>query len=161
MRYPQSFLKLLLVGFLLVALPLVVALITSAIAVDRLANLSQTAVYQAVQATQSSRRLSELLTAMERSARQILILNDRSLLDAYKISRAQFEETTLQFAALPLDAAQRAELDSIVKTEQQIFDALANPALKPKTLQSQVSRFVELSTRSQALAVKSGQLIDR
>ena len=99
MRYPRSFLKLLLVGFSLVALPLIVALITSAIAVDQLANRSETAVYQAVRATQSSRRLGELLTTMERSARQIVILNDRSLLAAYEISRAQFEETTAQFAS--------------------------------------------------------------
>src|SRR5258706_16396544 len=107
MRYPRSFLKLLLVGFSLVALPLLFALITSAIAVDRLASRSQTAIYQAVQATQSSRRLSELLTSMERSARQIVILNDRELLNAYNLSRAQLEEVAAQFAALPFDAAQR------------------------------------------------------
>ncbi len=159
--YPRSFLKLLLIGFTLVALPLVVALITSAIAFDRLANRSQTAVYQAVQATQSSRRLNELLTAMERSARQIVILGDRTLLNAYKISRAQFLETATRFADLPFDAEQRADLDAIVKSEQQIFDALANPALRPATLHAQVSRFVELSSRAQAIMTKSGQLIDR
>jgi len=118
MRYPRSFLKLLLVGFSLVALPLIVALITSAIAVDQLANRSETAVYEAVRATQSSRRLGELLTTMERSARQIVILNDRSLLAAYEISRAQFEETTAQFGQLPFDADQRAELDAIIATER-------------------------------------------
>src|SRR3954466_11403813 len=123
MRYPRSFLKLLLVAFSLVALPLVVALITSAIAVDQLANRSETAVYQAVRATQSSRRLSELLTQMERSARQIVILNDRNLLGAYEISRAQFAETTAQFAALPFDGDQRGELDAIIATEQEIYDA--------------------------------------
>ena len=159
--YPRSFLKLLLVGFTLVALPLVVALITSAVAVDRLANRSQTAVYDAVQATQNSRRLSELLTAMERSARQIVILGDRSLLDPYKVSRVQFQETAAQFAALPFDAGQRADLDAIVAAEQQIFDALANPTFKPATLQAPVSRFVELASRAQAIMTKSGQLIDR
>ena len=161
MRYPRSFLKLLLAGFTLVALPLVVALITSAIAVDRLANRSQTAVYKAVQATQSSRRLSELLTTMERSARQIVILNDRSLLDAYKISRAQFEETATQLANLTSDDEQLAELDAVVQTEQQIFGALSDPALRPEALQALVSRYIELSNRAQAIMAKSGQLIDR
>lgn len=159
--HPRSFSKLLLVGFMLVALPLIAALITSAIAVDRLANRSQTAVYQAVQATQSSRRLSELLTAMERSARQIVILNDRSLLGAYKVSRAQFQEISAQFAELPFDLEQRADLGAINKTEQQIFDALTNPAIKPATLQAQVSKYIELSYRAQAITAKSGELIDR
>jgi two-component system sensor histidine kinase GlrK len=160
MSYPQSFLKLLLVAFTLVALPLVFALVTSAIAVDRLANRSQTAVYQAVQATQSSRRLSELLTAMERSARQSVILNDGSLLDAYKISRAQLAEATAQFSDLPFDAGQRAELDAIIATEQEIFDALSNTQLKPAALQAQVSRFAELANHAQSIMTKSASLID-
>ncbi len=161
MRYPRSFLELLLVGFALVALPLVFALITSAVTVDRLANQSQTAVYQAVQATQSSRRLSELLTALERNARQIVILGDRSLLDAYKMSRAQFEQTAAQFNNFPFDAQQRADLDAIVATEQEIFDALANPSLKPSVLRTEVARFVELSDRAQAIMAKSSEMIDR
>jgi len=58
--YPRSFLKLLLIGFTLVALPLIFALINNAVSVDQIANRSQRAVYQAVQATQSSRRVLEL-----------------------------------------------------------------------------------------------------
>src|ERR1035437_8182536 len=161
MGYPRSFLKLLLVGFSLVALPLIVALITSAISVDRLCRRSQTAGYQAVQATQSSRRLIELVTAMERSARQIVILNDRSLLDDYKIIRSQFEEIAAQFRNLPFDAGQRADLDAIVAIEQQIFDALANPALRPAALRAQVNRFIELSNRAQSIMTESGGIIGR
>ena len=161
MRYPRSFLKLLLAGFTLVALPLVFALVTSAIAVDRLARQSANAVYQAVRATQSSLRLSDLLTTMERTARQIVILGDRSLLNAYQISRDQFHETAAQFAGLPFDAAQRADLDAIVATEQQIFDALANRAVKPASLQAEVSKFIELSNRSQSITARSSELIDR
>jgi two-component system sensor histidine kinase GlrK len=159
--YPRSFLKLLLVGFTLIAAPLVVALITSAVAVDRLANRSQTTVYEAAQATQSSRRLIELMTAMERSARQLVILGDRSVLDAYQISRAQFLQTAAQFAGLPFDAAQRADLEAIVGQEQAIFDVLTDPAAPPEALQKQVVRFVELSARAQAIVTKSNQLIDR
>ena len=158
--YPRSFSNLLLVGFMLVALPLIAALITSAIAVDQLANRSQTAVYQAVRATQSSRRLSELLTAMERSARQIVILNDRGLLDAYNVSRAQFQDISTQLAELNFYPGQRADLGAIVKTEQQIFDALSNPAVKPAALKAQVGKYVELSNRAQDIVVKSSQLID-
>jgi two-component system sensor histidine kinase GlrK len=158
--YPRSFSKLLLVGFVLVALPLIAALITSAVAVDQLANRSQTAVYQAVRATQGSRRLSELLTAMERSARQIVILNDRGLLDAYDVSRVQFQEVSGQLAELQFDPAQRADLGAIIKTEQQIYGVLSNSAIKPVALQSQVGKFVDLSNRAQNIVAKSNQLID-
>ncbi|MGH8641319.1 MAG: hypothetical protein ACRET6_06395, partial [Burkholderiales bacterium] len=90
--YPRSFPRLLVVGFTLVALPLVFALVNNAISVDQLANRSQNAVYQAVQATQSGRRLAQMLTALERTARQMVILDDRALLDSYILSRRRFEQ---------------------------------------------------------------------
>lgn len=162
MLYPGSFLKLLLVAFTLVALPLVVALITSAIAVDQLASRSETTVYQAVRATQSSRRLNELLMLMERSARQIVILNDRNLLGAYEISRAQFEETTARFTELPFDADRRAELATIVTTEQQIYDALTHAdVLPPAALRAAVARFSEVATHAQSIMAKSAHVIDQ
>ncbi|HZN26742.1 MAG TPA: hypothetical protein VFB75_21110, partial [Burkholderiales bacterium] len=87
--YPRSFSKLLLVGFALVALPLMFALINNAISIDQLGNLSQKAVYQAVQATQNSRKLAELIPAMERVAHQMIILGDQGLLDNYEVHRKQ------------------------------------------------------------------------
>ena len=101
--YPRSFLKLLVIGFTLVALPLILALINTAVSVDQLASRSQQTVYQAVQATQSTRRLAELITTMERAARQMVILGDRSLLDAYGVAREQLTRTAQQFERLPFD----------------------------------------------------------
>ena len=85
--YPRSFSKLLFVGFALVALPLMFALVNNAISIDQLGNQSQKAVYQAVQATQSSRKLAELIPQMERAAHQMIILGDRGLLDTYRVHR--------------------------------------------------------------------------
>src|SRR4030042_249099 len=62
--YPRSFPRLLAVGFTLVALPLVFALVNNAVSVDRLANRSQNAVYRAVQATQSGRGEAGVFTAL-------------------------------------------------------------------------------------------------
>src|SRR5262249_54965132 len=118
--YPRSFPALLGAGLTLIALPLLVALVTNAISIDRLANRSQNAVYQAAQATQSSRRLAELITALERTARQIVILADRSLFDAYQANRKRLEQTVGELALLPLDAEQKRALDEIVQEEKGI-----------------------------------------
>ena len=48
--YPRSFRTLLFVGFALVAVPLMIAVVNNAISIDRLGNLSEKAVYQAAQA---------------------------------------------------------------------------------------------------------------
>lgn len=158
--YPRSFLKLLVIGFTLVALPLILALINTAVSVDQLASRSQQAVYQAVQATQSSRRLAELLTTMERTARQIVILGDRSLLDAYVVTRTQLLQTAEQVARLPFDGEQKSALDRIVRGEAEIFAALSDAGAKTPQLRKTVGSFVDLSKHAQTITARSNALID-
>jgi two-component system sensor histidine kinase GlrK len=161
LSYPRSFPRLLAVGFTLVALPLMFALVSNAVSVDRLANRSQNAVYQAVQATQSSRRLAQQLTALERTARQMEILDDRSLLDAYVASRRQFEQAVAEFANLPLDAEQKRVLDDIVRGEAAAFGALSGPGPKSLEAKAAVESFIGLSEQAQALVARSNALIGR
>jgi two-component system sensor histidine kinase GlrK len=159
--YPRSFPRLLAVGFALVALPLVFALANNAISVDQLAYRTQTAVYRAVQATQNGRRLAELLTALERTARQIVILDDRSLLDAYALGRRQFEQAVAELASLQLDDERKSALDDIVRGEAEIYAVLSGPSPRDAGLEAAVERFVQLSDRAQTIVSRSNTLIDR
>jgi two-component system sensor histidine kinase GlrK len=161
LQYPRSFLKLLAIGFTLVALPPVFALVNSAISIDQLANRSQQAVYRAVLATQSSRRLAELLTAMERSARQMVILDDRALLEGYMLSRRQFLATANEFNALPFDSDQKQALDAVVRGEEALFAVLSDPAAPSERLAKAVEGFVELGLHAQVITLRSNELIDR
>ena len=158
--YPRSFPRLLLTGFALVALPLIFALINNAVSVDQLANRSQNAVYLAVQATQNGRRLAQQLNALERTARQMVILGDQSLLDNYAANRRQFEQVAAEFANLPLDAEQKRALDDIVRGESAIFAALYEAAPKNLALKAAVEGFVVLSERAQAIVSRSNTQID-
>src|SRR5689334_6184951 len=139
--YPRSFLKLLVIGFSLVALPLIFALINNAVSVDQIANRSQRAVHQAVQATQGSHRLGEILNTMERTARQIVILGDQSMLGSYDIARANLESTAAQFVRLPFDSEQRAALDEILRGEAEIHAVLSDANATPQRLSEAVERF--------------------
>jgi two-component system sensor histidine kinase GlrK len=159
--YPRSFPRLLAVGFTLVALPLVFALLNNAVTVDRFANRSQNAVYQAVQATQSGRRLAQQLTALERTARQMVILDDRSLLDTYAANRRQFDQAVGEFANLPLDADQTRALEDIVRGEAAVFSALSGAGPKSPEARAAVESFILLSEQAQALVARSNALIDR
>lgn len=159
--YPRSFLKLLVIGFTLVALPLIFALVNTAVSVDKLASQSEQTVYQAVQATQSSRRLAEVLTSMERTARQMVILGDRSLLDAYGVAREQLIRTAKQFARLPFDIEQKRALDRIVRGEEEIYNVLSDPSATPAKLAETVRRFVDLAAEARIINMRSNALIDR
>jgi two-component system sensor histidine kinase GlrK len=159
--YPRSFSTLLFVGFALIALPLMIALINNAISIDRLGNLSQKAVYQAVQATQSSRKLAEVIPAMERAAHQMLILGDRSLLDTYRVHRNQLLATAAEFRTLPFDTEQRNALGEIVSGEAAIYARLSDPATSAEDLQKAVQSFVGLAEGAREINRRSNALIDR
>lgn len=159
--YPRSFLKLLAVGFMLIALPLMFALVNNAVSIDQLSNRSQKAVYQAVEATQSSRQLMELLTAMERTAHQLLILGDRTLVETYQTHRRQFLETAGEFTALPFDREQMQALDDILQGEEHIFRRLIDAKTTPRELQQTLQGFDRLADAAQAITARSSALIDR
>lgn len=124
LRYPRSFVKLLSMGFALVALPLLIGLIGNAITIRRLAAQSQQTVYQAVQVTQASRSLREKVSSLERVARQYLVLKDPALRQAYDQLHEGFVETGQRLMALPLSEVQRQELDQLLSEERSVFAAV-------------------------------------
>ncbi len=178
--YPKSVLKLLVIGFVVVSLPLVVALINAAISVQRLANQSEAAVDQAVQAARSSRLLMEQVLGMERVVRQYLILQDPSVLEDYAKLRTNFKRTTSELSLLPLDEGQLRGLKQVVDLEESLYERLVPPAqeskaggtaakgseTKRRTLnasqrQRLVEDYVELSTLARGMANDSNELIGR
>src|SRR3954462_6612613 len=110
MYYPRSFLKFILLGFLLVSLPLVYALAELIFSLERLQAQGQEAVQQAAQAGRASRQLFEQAATVERVVRQNLILEANALLDDYARGRGEFQQTQRQLALVPLEPAQLATL---------------------------------------------------
>jgi len=122
--YPRSFLKFILLGFLLVSLPLIYALAELTLSLDRLASQASTEVLQAAQAGRESRLLFEQSTTLERIARQHLILEDNALLDDYLPVRQDFRQTAQQLAALPLEPAQVQALNDVIERESRLYQRL-------------------------------------
>ncbi len=161
LRYPGSFLKLLLLGFGLVSLPLILALLNATAYEDRLTTQSQTAVEQAAEAARGSRVLMEQVTAMERLARQYLILGDDSLLADYAEVRHSFKQTTSDMSLLPLDEAQLRELNLTIEKEQALFERLGAKQAKGAGRRQLIEGYVELSELANNVLKQSNLLIDR
>ena len=158
---PDSFPKLLVIGFAMVALPLIIALINNAISIDQFANRSQHAVHQAVQSTQSSRRLAELLAALERNARQVVILGDRTPLKAYDANRASFLQAAAEFGALPLGEEQRTALTAIVGGEAQSYAVLRDPRSMPTDIARAAGTYARLNIHAVEIIAHGDRQIDR
>jgi two-component system, NtrC family, sensor histidine kinase GlrK len=159
--YPRSFLKFILLGFLLVSLPLLYALGELIYSLDRLASESRQEVLQAAQAGRSSRLLFEQATTLERLARQQLILEDPALLEDYARVRQDFRGTVSQLAQLPLEAGQIAALTKLSDSETHLHDVLAAPTRTPDMVRMLADGYGQLVEAAQSMLTATNQLTQR
>ena len=158
---PTSILRLILVGFGLVAVPLMVALVHAALAVDRMASRSQEAVHQAVEATRNSQALVEAITAMERNARQYQALGDRALFEVYAVNHETFLQTLATLGALPLTPSQRDLLALMADEEGAIYRQLSASTPEAPAVQLEANRFAALVTLADGFLARSQDAIQR
>ncbi len=138
---PGSILRLVLYGFIAVALPLVALLGYTLARVQALADLSQQSIVQSAAAVHRSGMLERQLLVMERLARQSLLFDGPELQDAYAERRAALRRTLFGLLQLPAPEAVHAQVRQLLVLEAALAievreDALADAAL--------AARFVEL-----------------
>jgi two-component system sensor histidine kinase GlrK len=158
---PKSILRLLLVGFLLVALPLIAALVLATLSVDRLVSHSQNALLQGVLVTQGTQVLVETITAMERNARQYQVLGDKVLFDVYEENHTKFTDAARTLGALELTGGQGELLDELLILENEIQVVLGiYPPDAPETAKA-LAGFSNLSVIAQQILIDNQDLISR
>ncbi|WP_223264555.1 HAMP domain-containing sensor histidine kinase [Sulfuriferula plumbiphila] len=143
------------------ALPLIIALINSAVSIDRLAGQSRKAVYQAAQIAHGSRVLLDEITTMERSVRQALILGDASLLEGYFQAHAKFGNTAMSLSSPSLRPDQKRVLDKLTVSESAIFQQVSAARRSPEGLQEIVRDFVPLLDSARTFSSGGYALIER
>ena len=161
MYYPRSFVKFILLGFLLVSLPLLYALVELIVSLDRLGTQGQQAVLQAAQAGRASRQLYEQATTLERLVRQHLILDDPQLVEDYGRLRQDFRQTSQQLSRLPLDRAQLLALEKLDDSESRLYELLKarrRPAGAAVTL---AEGYAAIAEGAQAMLTATNSLTER
>jgi len=158
---PKSFLKLILLAFALVTLPLLVALAFAAVYMDRMADQSQLAVYQAARATKSSRILVEQVNVMERAARQYLVLGDKALLKAYQESHEKLQVTIASLLKLSLDQTLREKLIVLSEREHGLLGILSKNPFNSDKNKDAVGDFEAIAKISREVLSGSQGIIDR
>jgi two-component system sensor histidine kinase GlrK len=146
-RRPQSLNELILVGFGLVGLPLLIAVVWALVNLDRLAEQSEELVFTGVAAAENNRRLTEQLGLLERVAR-----HHQVLLNADSLQLMHQDLSTLQ-AALdemrPLTELAGATplLQSIGTNARRIITTVGSPDSSSDDVQAAIDRFAPLRVR--------------
>ncbi|MDO7085003.1 HAMP domain-containing sensor histidine kinase [Pseudocolwellia sp. AS88] len=118
--------KLTLLGFSLVALPLVMALLYSAAQINKLSNQSEDAIFNAAEFTETTKQLSELLVKMERYASQSIVLKNKELTNNYFIEEERLLNITNKNLINHTDKKLK-EISNQFITEISIINQLLSP----------------------------------
>jgi two-component system sensor histidine kinase GlrK len=156
---PRTLRGLILVGLALTVLPLLVAIGHAGLTLEQLSRQSEAAVLESVRATQENQRIVKQLTAMERNARQFLVLGDPTLLQIFLENHRQLQEALQTLSALPHDDVSHEALVRLQETAISLTRELQSdaPAFTPERLEG---RFAALAGEANELARGMRLLID-
>ncbi len=123
MYYPRSLVKFIFLGFFLVSVPLIFALVELNTALNELAQQSRESVFNSATVARLSRQFFEQATTMERLARQYTVLEDRAMLDDYVRVREVLTDTRTQLMRL-VSEDEDASLQEVMEKETELFHTL-------------------------------------
>jgi two-component system sensor histidine kinase GlrK len=146
-RRPRSLNGLILVGFGLVALPLLVAVIWALVNLDRLAEQSEELIFTGVAAAENNRRLTEQLGSLERVARQHQVLLNADSLQLMQQDLATMQAALDEMRPLTELAGATPLLQSIGTATRRLVITLGSPDSSTAEIQEAISRFAPLRQR--------------
>ena len=150
-----------LIGLVLAAMPLAIAVIDASVQMRQLANSSQQLVLRGVEATRSSQALLTGIASLERTARLFSVLNDPKLLDSYQQNDDRVSTTRRQLSG-QLDGAQSggalAELARLQKDVR--ANLLATPPASP-AFEALLAQFGPMSDVAARLAEGGNRQLDQ
>jgi two-component system sensor histidine kinase GlrK len=142
---PTTILKLTLLGFVLVAVPLTIGLLSTVYQVDHLAVQMQKAVHDSTQAVESGRLIAAQAFNMERSAGQYMVLRDESILSRYQSQRTQLAQEIERLLTLSHDSALSERLKRLLAREGSLYQKLQEAARQPPQNEEKLTETERLS----------------
>ena len=144
---PRSLNGLILVGFGLVAMPLLVAVIWALFNLDRLAEQSEQLVVSGVSAAENNRLLAQQADSLERVSRQYLVLRNADSLALLQQDLASLESTLDNMAALTEQADAVSLTRAIRVTARRIVRTLSQGNPGTTDAEATVAEFAKLRRR--------------
>ncbi len=164
MLRPRSIAALILVGLAITLAPLIAAVITAVLQVDRLSILGRDAVLEAEEITRQSREVHSSLNEMRRPYLQYLVTVDPDFYAIYLERRSDLQQALRSLGHRPLTDRGRQYLEDLSREEQELFVALGDPRAgeKPATTRAAVDQaWADVNYSARALLAESGALVDR
>ena len=118
-----------LIGFTIVAAPLLFAIVNAAVQMNRLSNRSEQLVVRGMQGSGDNQRMFVEIAALERTARLYQILPNSDLLEVYARNQERLENTLDELLTLPLNEQAQSDIRALkAEAERRAVELRSAPA---------------------------------
>jgi two-component system, NtrC family, sensor histidine kinase GlrK len=150
-----------LIGFTVVAAPLLFAIVNAAVQMNRLSNESEQLVVRGMQGTSNNQRMFVEIASLERTARLYQILPSNDLLEVYAKNQAHLDVTLDELLRLPLDGQAREDIRALKADAQRHARDVATLAPNSPQMADLVSSYPQMSDLASKISNRVSGQIDR
>jgi len=150
-----------LIGFTIVAAPLLFAIVNAAVQMNRLSTRSEQLVLHGVRGTRNNQRMFEEISALERTARLYQIIGSADLLEVYARNQERLATTLKELLAMQLDSESRNDAISLRTESDRLLHELKESAPNSARMADLVNAFPQLSEMASKVSDRVSAQIDR
>jgi two-component system, NtrC family, sensor histidine kinase GlrK len=150
-----------LIGFTIVAAPLLFAIVNAAVQMNRMFARSEQLVLQGVRGTRNNQRMFEEIGALERTARLYQIIGSGDLVDVYARNQERLRSTLNELLALPLDGGSRIDLLALQAAADRMQAEMKGTLPSSPRMADMINEFPQLSEMASKLSSRVSAQIDR
>jgi two-component system sensor histidine kinase GlrK len=162
MRFPRpkSLSGLMLIGFTIVAAPLLFAIVNAAVQINNLSTRSEQLVMHGVRATRNNQRMFEEIGALERTARLYQIIGSPDLLDVYARNQERLVATLNELLAMPLDAGSHGDALALQAETDRLLQVLKRSTPNSTRMTDLINAFPQVSDMASKVSNRVSAQID-
>jgi two-component system, NtrC family, sensor histidine kinase GlrK len=149
-----------LIGFTIVAAPLLFAIVHAAVQMNRLSTRSEQLVVHGVRGTRNNQRMFEEIGALERTARLYQIIGNADLLDVYARNEERLITTLGELLTMPLDLESRSDARALQAEAERLHQELKGSAPNSTRMTDLINAFPQLSDMASKLSNRVSAQID-
>ncbi len=150
-----------LIGFTIVAAPLLFAIVNAAVQMNRLSIRSQQLVVHGMQGTRNNQRMFEEITALERQAGLFQVIGDPKLLDVYAVDHARLVTAIHELLTLPLDEESQQGVRAVESKADQLLQDLKHAAPNSAHMKDLIGTFPQLREAASNVSNRISLQIDQ
>ncbi len=148
-----------LIGFTIVAAPLLFAIVNAALQMNRLSARSEQLVVHGVRGTRNNQRMFEELGALERTARLYQIIGSADLLDVYARNQERLAGTLSELLTMQLDAESHQQTLELQAETARLQEDMRHSAPNSPHMSEIINAYPQLSATASKISNRvSGQI---